>query len=223
MYRLIHLFRTSIGRKLMMAFTGLVLLLFVVGHMAGNLTIFFGAATLNSYAHWLQHSIMLWPFRLTMLLLVGIHIVMGLELARENRASVSSGSVYPSWFRRHIIDHHMLWSGVALLLFILFHIGHLTLGVGGGASFYQLDSGGLVDVYWRLVSGFQNPWISAFYVISMLLLGAHLLHVVRGLFQTLGFYHETYLQPLDRVAQGVTAVVVAGFLSIPLAVWMGAL
>lgn len=119
MYRLIHLFRTSIGRKLMMALTGLILLLFIVGHLAGNMTIFVGAPILNSYAHWLQHSVMLWPFRIVMLLVVGLHIVMGIELARENRHSASNGSRFPSWFTRHILNHHMLWSGLAVLLFIL--------------------------------------------------------------------------------------------------------
>ncbi len=223
MYRLIHLLRTSIGRKLMMALTGLVLLLFILGHLAGNMTIFFGAPILNSYAHWLQHSVMLWPFRLVMLLLVGLHVVMGLELARENRHSAASGSCYPGWFQRHLVDHHMLWSGIAVLLFILFHVAHLTLGVGADGSFHQLDGNGMVDVYSRVVEGFRNPWITGFYVSFMLLLGLHLLHVVRGLFQTLGFYHERYLQLLDRLAQGVALLVVVGFLSIPMAVWAGVL
>lgn len=223
MYRLIHLFRTSIGRKLMMALTGVVLLLFIVGHLAGNMTIFFGAPILNSYAHWLQHSVMLWPFRLTMLLLVGLHIVMGLELARENRNAALSGSRYTGWFSRHIGNHHMLWSGIATLLFILFHVAHLTIGVGSGPEFYQLDSNQMVDVYQRVVSGFRNPWISAIYLSLLLLIGWHLLHVVRGLFQTLGFYHENYQLLLQRFAQLLSAAVVAGFLSIPIAVWTGVL
>ncbi len=219
MYRLIHLLRTSIGRKLVMALSGTVLLLFVVGHLAGNMSIFLGATILNSYAHWLQHSVMLWPFRITMLLLVGLHIVMGLELARENRHSASSRSRYPGWFTRQLRDHHMLWSGIAVLLFLIFHLAHLTLGVGADSSFYQLDGNGMVDVYQRVVNGFRTPWIAAFYTVSMVLLGLHLLHVIRGLFQTLGFYHERYLQLLQRLAQGVTLLVVTGFLSIPLAVW----
>lgn len=223
MYRLIHLLRTSIGRKLMMALTGLVLLLFVLGHLAGNLTIFLGAPILNSYAHWLQHSVMLWPFRLTMLLLVGLHIVMGLELARENRHAALSGSHYPGWFQRHVVGHHMLWSGVAVLLFILFHVAHLTLGVGADSSFNQLDHDGMVDVYHRVVTGFHNPWIAGGYSGAMVLIGLHLLHVVRGLFQTLGFYHEQYLQLLYRLAQGVTLLIVVGFLSIPVGVWVGVL
>ena len=222
MYRLIHLFRTSIGRKLMMALTGLILLLFIVGHLAGNMTIFVGAPILNSYAHWLQHSVMLWPFRIVMLLVVGLHIVMGIELARENRHSASNGSRFPSWFTRHILNHHMLWSGLAGLLFILFHVAHLTLGVGADASFYQLDSNQMMDVYLRVVEGFLNPWISLSYVVLLLLVGLHLLQVVRGLFRTLGFYHENYQQLLDRLAWGVSGGITAGFLSIPVAVWVGA-
>jgi succinate dehydrogenase / fumarate reductase cytochrome b subunit len=223
MYRLIHLLRTSIGRKLVMALSGLVLLLFLLGHLAGNMTIFFGPPILNSYAHWLQHSVMLWPFRLLMLLLVGLHIVMGLELARENRLAATSGSRYPGWFQRHVRNHHMLWSGVAVLLFLLFHVAHLTLGVGAGAAFHQLDSRGMIDVYQRVVEGFRTPWIAGLYMLSLLLIGLHLLHVVRGLFQTLGFYHERYLPLLERLAQLLTLVLVVGFLSIPLAVWVGLL
>lgn len=223
MFRLLHLFRTSIGRKLVMALTGLVLVLFVVGHLLGNLTIFVGASVLNSYAHWLQHSVMLWPFRIVMLGVVGLHIVLGLELARENRRSAATGSGYSGWFSRHILDHHMLWSGVAVLIFLLFHIAHLTLGVGGGASFAQLDEHQMVDLYRRVVDGFLNPWVFGFYILSMVMVGFHLLHVVRGLFQTLGFYHENYLSLLNGVARGVAGVVVAGFVSIPLAVWIGVL
>ncbi len=205
----------------MMALSGLVLLLFIVGHLAGNMTIFFGAPILNSYAHWLQHSVMLWPFRLVMLSLLGLHIVMGMELARENRQSATAGSHYPGWFTRHIRNHHMVWSGVAVLLFILFHVGHLTLGVGADASFRALDSNQMVDVYRRVVEGFRNPWISGFYVVSMLLIWTHLLHVIRGLFQTLGFYHENYLPLLERVAQLLSVLIVCGFLSIPFSVWLG--
>ncbi len=220
MYRLLHLLQTSIGRKLVMAVTGLVLLLFVVGHLAGNMTIFMGQEVLNSYAHWLQNSVMLWPVRLLMLLIVVLHIVMGLELARENRHAIRIGSCYRSWFARHFLDHHMLWSGIAVLIFLLFHIGHLTLGVGSGALYQQLDANQMVDVYRRVVSGFQNPWISLFYSGAMILIGLHLHHVVRGLFQTLGFYHENYLQLLDRLALVVSVGVVAGFLAIPLAIWL---
>ncbi len=223
MYRLLHLFRTSIGRKLMMALTGAVLLLFVIGHLAGNMTIFVGPSVLNSYAHWLQHSVMLWPFRILMLLMVGLHIVLGLELARENRNAAAGGSHYPGWFRHYVADHHMLWSGVAVLLFLVFHIAHLTLGGGMGALFTLLDENGMLDVYRRVVSGFQQPMIVLFYGLSMLMVGLHLHHVVRGLFQTLGFYHENWIVLLERLSLAVTVVVVTGFLSIPLAVWAGVL
>ena len=219
MFRLIHLFRTSIGRKLVMALSGVVLLLFVVGHLICNMTIFIGPTLLNSYAHWLQHSVMLWPFRFVMLFFVALHIVMGVTLARENQQTATVGSKGSNGFVWAIRKQQMVWSGTVVLLFLFFHLAHLTLGmVDAGELFSRLDSNQMADVYWRVVAGFQTPWITILYILLMGGVGLHLSHVVRGLLQTLGFYHENYLSLWRYLSWGLSGVVTLGFIAIPLAV-----
>jgi len=208
---------------LIMALSGVVLLLFVVGHLVGNLTIFVAPSVLNSYAHWLQQSVMLWPFRLMMLFFLGLHIVMGATLAYENRQAATQGSACHHWWQRLFYNHHMVWSGIAVLLFLLFHLGHLTLGVGASESFYQVDQQQVLDIYGRVVSGFQIPWITTSYIFFMLLVGLHLNHVVRGLLQTLGFYHENYFGLLRLFSIALSLLLTAGFISIPLTVLFGGL
>ncbi|MBT3837838.1 MAG: succinate dehydrogenase cytochrome b subunit [Thiotrichales bacterium] len=218
MFRLIHLFKTSIGRKLVMALSGVVLLLFVVGHMVGNMTIYISPAAINGYSHWLQQNALLWPFRGFMLLMLALHLITALELARKNRAAAPVSYIHQNWFKRIIINYQMMISGIVVVLFLIFHIAHLTIGVYATEIFALLDENLYIDVYQRVVSGFQNVELSLLYIIAIGFLGIHLNHIIRALFQTLGFYHENYLSFLDILSTGLTLIIVAGFISIPLLV-----
>ena len=218
MNRLLHLLRTTIGRKLIVAVTGIVLILFIIGHVSGNMTIFVGQSALNNYAHFLQTNPMLWVVRLAMLAIVLLHIALGIAVTRENRAARSE--TYHSGFPWYLRVYHsrMIISGLVLLVFIIGHVAHLTLGAGVGEVFHLKDSSGNVDLYSRVVTTFQNTWIAGIYICVMLLLAMHLKHTVRAVFQTLGFFRENYFEFFELLSWAVTLVVVAGFVSIPLSV-----
>jgi len=223
MNRLLRLLNTTIGRKLLVAFSGLLLLTFLLGHVAGNLTIFIGPSALNSYAHWLQESSMLWFVRLGLLTIVAIHLWLGLRVTRENSTARSIGYRNNRPLSQWLIDHHMLLSGLIILLFIIGHIAHLTLGFGGEDHFYRLDGRGYIDVAARVILGFQNPIIAWSYIAAMGFMVFHLKHSIRALFQTMGFFHENYFSLFEFIAWSITLFIVIGLLSIPLAVQFGLL
>jgi len=218
MNRFWHLINTTIGRKLIVASSGIVLLLFLLGHMMGNLTIYLGSDALNAYAYWLQSSSALWVVRAVMLTMVLVHIILAIRVTRENQAA----RTYPyrrcenRWVR--LYQNRMIISGVIVMIFIVGHILHLTAGAGMGELFHLLDVHGHADVYNRVVGSFQSPWLAWSYVIAMLFVSVHLKHSVRALFQTLGFYHENFFGFFELLSWVVTIVICAGLISIPLAV-----
>ena len=221
MNRLLHLLRTTIGRKLIVALTGVVLILFVVGHIMGNLTIYFGQSALNNYAHFLQSSPVLWVVRLGILAIVLLHVALGIAVTRENL--VARPKTYQAgnpWYLR-LYQKRMIISGLLLLAFILGHVAQLTFGAGMAEVFALKDSGGYADVYTRVVIAFQNAWVAWAYIIAMLLLAMHLKHTLRAMFQTLGFFRENFFDFFELLSWVVTLLVVGGFISIPLSVQLG--
>ncbi len=210
MKRIIRLFHTSIGSKLMMALSGSILVLFVLGHMLGNLTIYQGAGTINAYANWLQGHPLLPFIRLVMLSILLFHIAVGIRLWRENRAARPLRYHVRRPIRSGFAERHMLLSGLVIFVFLLFHLAHLTLGWTHPEYLTLFDDQGRPDVYARLVLGFQNIGISAIYLIGLGLLWLHLHHAVQSIFRA-----------IEIGAMGVSAVIVAGLASIPIAVLLG--
>lgn len=221
MFRLIHLLRTSIGSKLGMAASGLVLLAFLAGHMVGNMKLFQGQAALNDYAVWLQGHPMLWVFRVTMLLFFLFHAYTGVRLAWENRRARPQAYVRKTYLQTGIAARFMLLSGTLVLGFLVYHLLHLTLGVVGPQPQPALDAAGRPDVYARVVAGFRNPWFSVGYLLALGLLGFHLHHAIASLFQTLGLHHDTYQGLLRILSPALTLTIVAGFASVPVSVLTG--
>ena len=221
MNRLLHLLRTTIGRKLIVAVTGIVLTLFIIGHVSGNMTIYVGQAALNDYAHFLQTSPMLWVVRLALMAIVLLHIALGIAVILENRAARPEAchAGYP-WYLR-LYRSRMIISGLVLLAFIIGHVAHMARGAGVGELVHLKDASGNVDLYSRVVTVFQNSWIAWAYIGVMLLLAMHLKHTVRALFQTLGFFRENYFEFFELLSWAVTLAVVGGFISIPLSVQLG--
>lgn len=221
MYRLIRLFRTSIGRKLVTAVTGLLLVGFLAGHALGNLTLYQGRDSLNAYADWLQGHPLLWIFRIGLVVLFGLHVSLAAGLARENRAA------RPTGYRRQVLQQAglasrtMLVSGLVVLAFLLFHLLHLTGGVVDPAHFNLVDEAGRPDVFARVVLAFSNPWLAALYLGALALLGLHLRHAIGSLFQTLGFNHESYQTLLCLFSAVLAIAIVASFAMIPVGVLAG--
>lgn len=221
MLRLIHLLRTSIGAKLVMAASGLVLLAFLVVHMVGNMKLFQGQAALNDYAAWLQGHPMLWVFRVAMLVFFGSHAYTGVRLAWENLRARPQAYVRKIHLKSGIAGRFMLLSGALVLGFLIYHLLHLTLGVVGPQPQPALDAAGRPDVYARVVAGFRDPRFSVGYLLALGLLGFHLQHAVASLFQTLGIHRQTYQGLLRMFCPALTLIIVAGFASVPVSVLTG--
>ncbi len=222
-----NLFLSSVGKKYLMAATGFILFLFVLGHLAGNLQIFLGPEAINRYGHFLQSNIeVLWPARIALLLMVGVHLWAAATLTVENWAARPQGyaryvSVGSTWASRH-----MLMSGLIILVFVIYHILHYTSEVKAvnltGRGFVGLmDSEKRHDVFRMMVLGFSNGWVSGFYILGIGLLCLHLSHGASSMLQSLGWRSEAYRRCLDNLARGVAVLVFAGYISIPVAILLG--
>jgi succinate dehydrogenase / fumarate reductase, cytochrome b subunit len=212
-------FASSIGKKVVMAATGLVLFGFVVGHMLGNLQVYLGPEALNAYAEKLRAlPPLLWGVRLGLLLAAALHVWSAYSLTRMNQQARPQGYRERANRASTYASRTMRWSGVILLLFVVYHLLHFTFGPR--AVHPQFVPG---DVYHNFVTGFQNPLVSAVYVVAMLALGLHMYHGVWSMLQTVGLSHPRYNPWRRRFAVLVTVLVVGGNPSFPLAVLTGVL
>lgn len=205
---------STLGRKVVMAVTGIVLFGFVVGHMAGNLQVFLGPAALNEYAVFLRemlHGSGIWIARAVLLLSVLLHVWAAVSLTLDSRAARPQG--YKSVRHREstYASRTMIWSGPILALFIGYHLAHFTFGT----AHPRFVEG---DVYRNVIVGFSVPWVSALYIAAMLLLGLHMYHGVWSMLQTLGLSHPRWNRLRFAFSAVSTAAVVAGNVSIPVAV-----
>jgi succinate dehydrogenase / fumarate reductase cytochrome b subunit len=210
-------FGSSVGRKLVMAATGIVLFGFVVGHMAGNLQIYLGAEAINEYGVALRevlHGAGIWIARSVLLVSVLLHIWAATSLTLESRAARPKGYRRVRYRESTYASRTMVWSGPILALFIVYHLLHLTFG----SAHPDFVEG---DVYRNMVVGFSVPWVSGFYILAMLCLGLHMYHGIWSMLQTLGLSHPRWNRWRFAFSALSTAVVVAGNISIPVAVLTG--
>jgi len=210
------LINTTIGKKLLMALTGFVMLGFVVGHMLGNLQIYLGADTLNAYAAWLyNHPALVWGTRIVLLICVSIHVFAWASTwLRSKSARTTRYSKKPVRTASNIASRSMRFSGPAILGFIIYHLLHFTVGVAH-SDFIEHD------VFHNVVSGFSNPIIAAVYIFSMAMLGLHLVHGVWSAFQTMGLNNSTWTPRIRVLATLVAGALALGNISIPVSVLCG--
>jgi succinate dehydrogenase / fumarate reductase, cytochrome b subunit len=208
---------SSVGRKVVMAVTGIILFGFVTVHMLGNLTAYMGSEAMNEYAKLLQtlvHGKGIWGFRLVMLVAVGLHAWAAVTLYFENKKARPVGYRAQQLQAATWASRTMPWSGLVLAVFIIFHILHFTTGTVH-PDFIKGDA------YHNFVTGLQVPLVALFYVVAQLCLGFHMWHGVWSLTQTLGWSHPRYNVLRRRFAM-VMAVLVAGVnISYPVAVLTG--
>lgn len=225
-----RLFESSLGKKYLMAFTGLALFGFVCGHMVGNLQFFLGAEAINRYAHFLQsNKELLYLVRLVMLSMVGLHIWSAVRLTLENRAArpmTYEGAKFPG---ATYASRTMIWSGLIIASFVVFHLLHYTvkspavtlLGKDIGGFQYDLHGKMVPDVFRMMVLGFSQPLVSLFYVVAVWLLCLHLGHGVGAMFQSLGLKTKAWGELINRFGLVVGCVVAIGYTTIPVAVLLG--
>jgi succinate dehydrogenase cytochrome b subunit len=217
MTRAVSFFGSTIGRKVVMALSGIVLFGFVLAHMAGNLQVYLGPHALNEYSvalHEVLHGAGLWIARAVLLAAVGLHIWAAASLTVAERAARPQGYRTVHHRESTYASRTMVWSGPILLLFIVYHLLHLTLGTVHG-SFIE------GDVYHNVVAGFSVWPVSAFYILAMLALGLHLRHGVWSMLQTLGLSHPRWNGLRAAFSNVFALVVVVGNISMPVAVLAG--
>jgi succinate dehydrogenase / fumarate reductase cytochrome b subunit len=213
---------STVGTKFAVAATGALLSLFVLVHMAGNLQIFLGPDTFNTYAATLKGMPgPLWVARLGLLAALALHIVGNFKLEKRNRAArpVAYAGLEP--LQSSLYSRTMLLSGGVLLAFILYHLAHFSLGMVH-PDFYRLtDSQGRHDVYSMVVLGFREPLVALPYLIAMALLFMHLAHGVASVFQTFGLRGPAWRDGIDLLGRLFAIAVVAGNVAIVVACWVG--
>ena len=222
-----NIFRSSLGKKFIMAVSGFVLLVFVIGHLAGNLQIFLGREAINRYGHFLQtNPELIWPARLFLLLMVGMHIWAAVKLSVENKAARTVGYAQYRPVGSSYASRTMLMSGLIIFVFVVYHILHFTVQVRylnlTGRSFVDFtDPEKRHDIFKMMVVGFNNIWVSGFYILGMALLTLHLSHGASSMFQSIGWKNRAYGSVLDKLARIGALLIFLGYSSIPVAILCG--
>src|SRR5262245_61420507 len=231
---------------MIVAITGIILILFVIGHLLGNLQIFIGPDWINGYSQHLRDlGPLLWLIRLFLLATVVIHIYVTIQLAIENRRArpetyvdnnyvkatfesiqnrLSRPETYvdKSYFKATFASRHMVMSGLIVLAFIVYHLAHFTVRVTDSRfDLLKADPLGHYDVYSMMVYGFQNYYVSAFYVLGLFLLSLHLSHGSSSFFQSLGLNDKKLTPRLAAGGRIFAWLLFIGYTSIPVAILLG--
>ena len=198
-----------------MAVSGVILFLFVLGHLVGNLQIYEGPEKLNNYAHFLRSMpALLWGVRITLIVMVLLHIWSSIQLALLKFDARPTGYIKKKATQSSYASRTMYWSGPIILAFVIYHLLDFTFGTVNP----HFQEG---DVYANVIASFQLVPVSAFYIVAMLLLCMHLYHGLWSMFQSLGFSHPRYTPVLKRSAAVVAILIAAGNISIPVSVLAG--
>jgi len=216
MNRLGAFWNSSVGKKAVMAVTGIIGVLFVIGHMVGNLQVFQGADRFNAYGHLLHGPLneLVWGARVVLLLALVLHVLAAYQLTIQNRAARPIGYAVRTSQVSTLASRTLRWGGVLLLAFIIYHLLDLTIGTVNPA----FQEG---DVYANLLGSMHRPLIAVFYIVAMAALGLHLYHGAWSSLRTLGVAQAS-ASPLKRRAAVVIAIIIAvGFAVVPLAVLLG--
>lgn len=219
---------TSIGKKWLMAISSTILFLYVILHLIGNIKIFYGADPFNHYSEWLRvagaplvpDQSVLWAFRVLLVLAIFVHIGAYIQLwlrTRRARGAATGGGRRYRAYRPQVFSQTsrtMAWGGITLLAFVIYHLLHITFGT----VHPEFIAG---DPYNNVVIGFENLWVSLFYIVGVIALGLHLYHGLWSATQTFGLNNPKYNRWRRPVALWTAILISAGYISIPLAVLTG--
>lgn len=223
---------SSIGKKVIVALTGAYLVVFVAGHLVGNLLVFVGREAFNDYAYFLHHMIHgagIWLFRIIMVGALALHVAATISLTLQNRAARKPYECR-AVIQASLSSRIMIWSGLTLLAFVVYHIMHFTIRVGNEYDTlprYQetvIHNGEKLvrhDAWQMVIDGFSWGPATFFYVLAMTLLCSHLSHGVASIFQTLGLRFKKSESVIQGLSLGYALVIWIGFISIPLAIYFG--
>jgi succinate dehydrogenase / fumarate reductase cytochrome b subunit len=219
--RVVRFYEAPIGKKVIMALTGVILFGYVVAHLLGNLQIFGDPDQINKYAAFLHNPAnagLLWVARAALLVAVIMHIVASVQLWKLKSDARPVAYVKKDDAAASYASRTMMWSGPIVAAFVIFHVLHLTVGA---VLPLQEIGPNEPNVRANVIAGFLNPAVSAFYILAMILLCMHLYHGLWSMFQSLGFSHPRYTPRLKKGAAIFAILIAIGNCSIPIAVMAG--
>lgn len=228
---------SSVGSKVLVALTGLGLVGFLIAHMIGNLKLFQGPEAINHYAYFLKHDIgvLLWIARACLLAIFVLHLSLAIRLTLRSKAARPVPYQFPRSVQARVESRTMIWSGVVILVFTLFHLAHYTFGYLVGVSVINVSTGemeyrsyldlkdakGRHNVYEMMVAGFKQPIFAIFYLLSQIVIFFHLRHGIASTFQTLGLKNGRFRGAIDRLGLIIALTILIGNCAIVLAVLFG--
>jgi len=221
--RAVRFYEAPIGKKAVMAVTGLVLVGYVVAHLLGNLQIYGSPDMINNYAAMLHNPKLagaLWMARLVLMLCVILHITAATQLTLQNRAARPTSYYKKADVPSSYAARTMIWSGIIIAAFVVFHVLHLTVGAVPGLPAEEIGAN-QPDARANVIHGFQNPAVSGFYILAIVLLCMHLYHGIWSMFQSVGLSHPKYTPGLKRGAAIIAILLAIGYISIPVSVMAG--
>jgi succinate dehydrogenase / fumarate reductase cytochrome b subunit len=217
-----NLTESAPGRKMVMAVSGQLMILFVIIHAAGNLTIF--SDGLNNYAARL-HSlpVLLWGGRLVMAAMLGLHVYYGVVITLGNRKARGGRYAVQRYLASTFASRTMIWSGIIIGLFLIYHLMQFTFQVipPGSAALANVDQSGLPDVAGIVVAGLRTVTAPPIYITALVALLFHLMHGIQSSFQTLGLSSERTFSMIRRAGLAAALILFLGFVSIPLLIMIG--
>ncbi len=212
------IWQTSVGKKLLMAGTGLLMLLFLIGHMLGNLSFYWGADALNAYAEHLRAlGPALWVERLIMAGVLVLHVVLGITLFLENSRANPVRYATIRYQEAGPASRTMFYTGLVILAFVIYHLLHFTVRVTNPAIYEAASGEGHFGVYQMAEMSFQSPWISLIYLAAMAAVLIHLSHGIGSFFQTMGWNTDQSRGWVETGSLVLAAVLSAALVSIPVA------
>lgn len=213
---------SSLGKKYLAAVTGSAAFVYILGHMAGNLQIFLGQDQLNGYAEFL-HSLGagLWIIRIVLGTLFAIHIWMGVQTKLENWAARPVGYVKRDTVQADLASRIMIWTGILVFAFFVFHILQFTARVVDPSYQQLFDEAGRPDVYTMVILGFRNTFVSVSYIIAVGLACYHLTHGFKSMWQSMGWNTPKSDRFLHYLAWVLAVLIFLGFTAVPFAVLTG--
>ncbi len=220
--------KSTILSKVVMALTGLFLVLFILGHTVGNLQIFLGAEVFNKYAAFLQGlGELLWVIRGGLLIALVLHVFTSIRLKLINNGAKPQAYQVKRYVKSSLGGRTMIWTGTMIFAFLVYHILHFTVGSVQPEFFHFEETFGpngmfvRHDVYKMVILGFRDPLVSGFYILAVVLLGFHLSHAVQSMFQTLGLNNPKYFGTIEKASSFFGIIIALALISIPVSILLG--
>jgi succinate dehydrogenase / fumarate reductase cytochrome b subunit len=213
---------STVGRKILMAITGQVLLLYVIAHVMGNSTIYFDR--INAYAAGLHAlPLLLWSARLFLIIVFAVHVYLGIVLKLENHAAKPQGYAVTDYRTASFAGRNMIWTGVFIFAFLVYHLLQFTFQITDPdiSSIRHPDAFGRPNVFLMVTRSFQHLGISLAYLVSLAALLLHVLHGIQSSFQTWGLNNDRTFPVITKGGTLAAVLLFLGYIAIPVVIVMG--